>query len=69
MLDRFCRLAPIVAVTLALAACAPVEGTVPLATPDGGATGGTGPQYEPGDPCKGVVPQLCAYDSPSPEVG
>ncbi|WP_175481701.1 hypothetical protein [Palleronia pelagia] len=27
----------------------------------GSAGGGNGPQYEPGDPCKGVVPQMCAY--------
>ena len=40
-------------VAIGAAGCAPVT--------EGGMTiGASGPQYEPGDPCLGVVPQLCA---------
>ena len=42
-----------VAVLAGLAACAPTTGAL------GPVAGGSGPQYEPGDPCKGVVPELC----------
>ncbi|QFU09350.1 hypothetical protein PARPLA_02316 [Rhodobacteraceae bacterium THAF1] len=40
-----------------IAGCAPTATTMPSA-------GGSGPQFEPGDPCMGVVPELCANPGP-----
>ncbi|SHI99625.1 hypothetical protein SAMN04488012_10428 [Palleronia salina] len=50
------------ALALLLAGCGAPSGP---GISDGGvavsANSGTGPEYERGDPCKGVVPQMCAY--------
>ena len=48
------RTVAVLCLALLGAACQPVT--------DGGISERPGgPAYEPGDPCKGVVPQLCAY--------
>ena len=49
------RLAAVLCLALFGAACQPVP-------EDGGVSQApNGPAYAPDDPCKGVVPQLCAY--------
>lgn len=49
------RIGAVLFLALLGAACQPIP-------QDGGVSDVRGgPAYEPGDPCKGVVPQLCAY--------
>lgn len=49
------RIAAVLCLALLGAACQPIP-------QDGGVSETPGgPQYAPDDPCKGVVPQLCAY--------